>query len=190
MARPRIHDDTLRERLLEEGIGRVAEVGVEALSLRSVTAACDTSTSAVYTLFGDKQGFVDAIARRADASFTAAQRDALAAVAAGDDPFARLRALGEGYRAWARSEPAAYAVLFGPDSARVEDYTAFDPVLEEVTALVEAGHLLGDPEATAQGIWAMTHGFVTLEAAVWAGDPSVEDRWNRYLDAVITGWRS
>ncbi len=109
MARPKTYDDRLRGTLIDTAAELIAAHGAEALSLRPLAERCGTSTNAVYTLFGSKAGLVMAVITEAAASFAAAQRS----VAATDDPLADLVGLGRAYRAWAKAQPALYAVMFG-----------------------------------------------------------------------------
>ena len=60
----------------------VAADGIGALSVREVARAADTSTTAVYSLFGNKEGLSRAILVRAFDSFARAQRSASAGVSA------------------------------------------------------------------------------------------------------------
>ena len=61
MARPRSHTEGVRVRLLDEAVRMVAADGIGALSVREVARAADTSTTAVYSLFGNKEGLSRAI---------------------------------------------------------------------------------------------------------------------------------
>ena len=66
MGRPREHDEHTREALLAAAERIVAEGGPAALSVRAVADAADTTTRAVYSLFGSKDGLlVQALARDA-----------------------------------------------------------------------------------------------------------------------------
>src|SRR5262245_22297059 len=61
MGRPRLHDDATRERLLRAAETLVADGGVEALSIRRIADAVGTTTRAVYSVFGGKDGLVQAL---------------------------------------------------------------------------------------------------------------------------------
>jgi len=56
MGRPREHDEATRAALLEAAERIVADRGPTALSVRAVAEAAGTSTRAVYSLFGSKDG--------------------------------------------------------------------------------------------------------------------------------------
>lgn len=55
MGRPRIYDETLRERLIAEARQMLTVDGYHGVSLRVLTRNVETSTNAVYTLFGSKE---------------------------------------------------------------------------------------------------------------------------------------
>src|SRR5262245_15998432 len=66
MGRPREHNEATRAALLEAAERIVADGGPAALSVRAVADAAGTSTRAVYSLFGSKDGLlVEALARGA-----------------------------------------------------------------------------------------------------------------------------
>src|SRR5919108_993884 len=65
MARPREHDQRTRVALVAAAEQLVAAGGPPALSVRAAAEAVGTTTRAVYSLFGSKDGLVDALATRA-----------------------------------------------------------------------------------------------------------------------------
>src|SRR4029453_19422854 len=72
MGRPREHDDTTAAALLAAAERILAEEGLQALSLRRLAEAADTTTRAVYSLFGNKDGLIVALSQRAFALLGAA----------------------------------------------------------------------------------------------------------------------
>ena len=54
MPRPKTHDDALRRRLLERAGELLSTEGPGAVSLRKIATDVNTSTTAVYSLFGGK----------------------------------------------------------------------------------------------------------------------------------------
>src|SRR5690349_24877617 len=109
MARPRVHDDALRSRLLEEASAVVASGGAAALTVRDLAARAGTSPSAVYSLFGGRDELIRAVGDEAFDRF--AQR--LAAVPRTQDAAADLLGLGLAYRQNALADPHFYRVMFG-----------------------------------------------------------------------------
>jgi AcrR family transcriptional regulator len=65
VGRPREHDEKTRRRLTAAAERLVADGGPEALTVRAAAEAVGTTTRAVYSLFGSKNGLVDALAERA-----------------------------------------------------------------------------------------------------------------------------
>ena len=175
MARPTVHDDDLRTRLLETTAEIIDRDGADRVALREVARAAGTSTSAVYTLFGGKSELLAAVIEHAFRSFGDAQ---LAAEPHG------IRALGEAYRAWALAHPALFRLMFG-DRMPAEHAAVEAVALQSLTPLVRtvSGIRPGAAEAAQRDaviIWSQVHGAVALELAQ-AAPPGVD--W----DAVYAG---
>ncbi|MFC7880139.1 TetR-like C-terminal domain-containing protein [Isoptericola sp. NPDC057391] len=165
MARPRLHDDALRTRLLEVTSEALSTGGEHAVTVRAVAAAAGTSASAVYALFGSREELLAAVSAEGFRRFG----DHLAAVPRTDDAAADLRALGMAYRRSALDDPHFYRTMFeravrpGADAPAPVDQPTFR-VLRDATARV-----LGAPpreaESVAVGLWGLVHGLVSLELA-------------------------
>ncbi|MCZ2264411.1 TetR/AcrR family transcriptional regulator, partial [Isoptericola sp. QY 916] len=108
MARPRLHDDALRTRLLEVTSEALSTGGEHAVTVRSVAASAGTSASAVYALFGSREELLAAVSAEGFRRFATH----LAAVPRTDDPAADLRALGVAYRRSALADPHFYRTMF------------------------------------------------------------------------------
>jgi AcrR family transcriptional regulator len=65
MGRPKLHDAQTADTLLETAERIVESDGVDALTVRRVADGAGTTTRAVYSLFGSKDGLVVALGRRA-----------------------------------------------------------------------------------------------------------------------------
>jgi len=81
------HTEDLATALVDEAGQILSKEGAAALSLRRLATATGTSTMAVYTLFGDKQGLFAAMYR---AGFERLGATMTAAVEATDDPLTAL----------------------------------------------------------------------------------------------------
>lgn len=178
MARPPVYDDALRQRLLSETVEAIDTHGVDGFSLRAVTSAADTSTSAVYALFGSRDGLVAAVIDDAFASFGAAQ---LRAEADG------LTALGRAYRDWALANPVRYRLMFGgallacaPEDVPSSD-GAIAPLVRTVTALLPQANE-ADVRTRVLAIWAQVHGAVSLQLAGVMPDGT---DWRVVFEAVV-----
>ncbi len=196
MARPKLHDDALRIRLLDVAATLLTTEGPDALSLRRLAAAAGTSTSAVYALFGGKPGILRGLFIEAFTRFAAH----LDTVSPSDDPLADLLALGHAYRASALADPHLYSVMFGSPvpgfEPAPEDYAhaeaTFAPVLDTVRRAVAAGQLRdADPALIATALWANVHGLVSLElgCAMPAGAGPPGELFEAAIRANLDGWR-
>lgn len=109
MGRPRTNDDTVRDRLVEVATEMFATRPRESITVRALAAAAGTSTAALYSLFGGKDGLIGEVRDRAVAGLF---RD-LSSVPASDDPLADLYELAVAYRRWGREHSHMYTVFFG-----------------------------------------------------------------------------
>lgn len=198
MGRKRLHDEQLRQRLLDVAAERLAKDGVDGLSLRVLAAAADTSTAAVYSLFGGKPGLLTALHERAFRRFGQAQE----AVGVGDDPVEDLVRLGLAYRASAIADPHGYRIMFGGE-IRPADVTpelrqsaadTFLPLLHAVRRCVAEGRLteVVPAESIATALWANVHGLVSLELGGFlppaAGDLAAV--FETAVRSTLRGWTS
>jgi AcrR family transcriptional regulator len=188
--KPRPSPVDLAARLVDEA-GRILSTdGAAALTLRRLATATGTSTMAVYTRFGDKQGLLAAMYR---AGFERLGAAMTAAVDGVDYPVAALAELGLAYRRAALDNPHLYDLMFGrpvttfepdPEMKEVAEST-FRPLVDAVQRCIDAGAMVpGDAERVATYLWAVTHGMVSLElAGQLEGDLAARDA--AYTDALI-----
>jgi AcrR family transcriptional regulator len=196
MARPRVHDENLRARLLGHAGRLVTENGMAALSLRTLAADAGTSTTAVYSLFGGKSELLGALFEESFHSFGAAQR----AVPVTGDVIVDLLALGHAYWTWAQEHPHLYGVMFSQvlaDFARTPEQlaasaTTIEPLAGAVAAGVRSGVLVGDPFAITFAIWAAVHGVVSLAmAGCLPGDMIIDEGlFTATAAATVRGFRA
>jgi AcrR family transcriptional regulator len=196
VARPKLHDEALRIRLLDTAAALLTSEGPDALSLRRLAAEAGTSTSAVYALFGGKPGILRGLFIEAFTRFGAH----LDKVTPSDDPLTDLLVLGHAYRASALADPHLYAVMFGSSVPGFEpapsDYAhaeaPFAPLLDTVRRAIAAG-LLADtnPDLIATALWANVHGLVSLElrAATARASVSPAELFDTAIRANLNGWR-
>lgn len=178
MARPKIHDDALRTRLIDIAARVLSEQGPHAISLRTVAAEAGTSTSAIYSLFGNKGELLRALYHEGFRRLA----EHLAAVPTrkpGDDPLARLGALGDAYLNNALEQPHLYGLMFGPPlpelCATDDDLTfalsTLQTLIAAVADCVDAGIIIGPAEEAAMQLWAAEHGLASLAIAGMLGPP-------------------
>jgi len=182
MARPVIHDQHVQQRLLAVTAELVDREGPARVTLRDVASAADTSTTAIYSLFGGKAQLLTAAVDDGFRSFGESQRKA----AKGG-----LVELGRSYRAWALDHPALYRLMFGGALAAYVDCSptpdvASDsmlPLVEAVQAAQAKGRLRNEsPTVVAMAIWGQVHGLVSLELAQM-NDPATD--WAAIYEAAL-----
>jgi len=182
------HTADLATRLVDEAGRLLAREGADALTLRRLATASGTSTMAVYTLYGDKQGLLRAMYRAGFDRLGTALRDA--AAGGHDGPLESLVALGLAYRETALANPHLYGLMFGAavpgfvpdDDAKAVADAAYAPLVEGVQRCLDAGVMGGTPaERIALHLWSVSHGMVSLELAghLPAADPAAA-----YLEAL------
>lgn len=109
MGRPREHDERTRSALSAAAERLVAAGGPDALSVRAVANEAGTTTRAVYSLFGSKDGLVDALAQKA---FELLQTG-LDELPQTDDPAGDLVEVGAGvFRPFVRKHPSLFRIGF------------------------------------------------------------------------------
>lgn len=109
MGRPRLHDEQTADALLEAAERLIEADGPDALSLRRLAEQTQTSTRAVYSLFGSKDGLIVALARRAFEILVTAIR----ALPATEDPAADLVEAGVVvFRRFAVEHPSLFRLAF------------------------------------------------------------------------------
>lgn len=169
MGRPKQHDDTTREALLAAAENLVEQRGAGALSVRAVADEIGTSTRAVYSTFGSKDGLLGALAKR---SFDML-RDAIAELPHTDDPARDLvQAALTVFRPMAVEHPSLFRIAFlraapdvelGPevsDAARA----GYELLTERVQRLADADLLAGrDVQVATREFNAMCFGMSVME---------------------------
>jgi AcrR family transcriptional regulator len=199
MGRPREHDEHTRAALLQAAEEIVAERGAGALSVRAVAERAGTTTRAVYSLFGSKDGLlVEALARDAFA-FLYTEIGALEET---HDPASDLIDVGLiAFRRLVRDHPALYRIAFqrivpglqaGPELTATRQ-RAWEQLVAKVERLRPAGQLDDKPaEEAAVELIAMMDGLgsAELRGAVLRLLPEgdEEQAWRNALTSLICGW--
>jgi AcrR family transcriptional regulator len=194
VGRPKVHDEQTALALLDAAERLVAEEGLEALSVRRVAGAVGTTTRAVYSLFGAKEGLVVALGVRAFDLL----RAALEALPATGDPVADLVQAGVVvFRRFALQHPALFRlgvqhVAVPPDLAREfrgAAEHALDGLQDRVARLADAGRLgtrsLGEAVCA---FHALCEGLAALELRGVLPHDAAERLWRDALAALVAGW--
>jgi AcrR family transcriptional regulator len=103
------HRDETRQRVVKAAADLLAREGREAVTTRAVAAAAGLQPPAIYRLFGDKDGLLDAVVEHAYATFLARKRTATSP----SDPVADLRAGWDLAVEFGISNPELYALMYG-----------------------------------------------------------------------------
>ncbi len=201
MGRPRMYDEALRERLIEEARSMLSKDGYHGVSLRVLTKNVGTSTNAVYTLFGSKEALMaEGVVRDLD--------DKMASHPLNDAADARtnLFEFARAYRSHAVADPRTFHGTFeAMEEARrpgsltdrinpeVKNISAkiYQPLIalcEQIAEDFPGSNL--DPANMATALWAVIHGFIALEiaGALPLESEEAEELFNESLESLYLGW--
>jgi AcrR family transcriptional regulator len=195
VGRPREHGPAIREALLDAAERLLAEGGPDGLSVRAAADAAGTTTRAVYSVFGSKEGLLAGLAQRAFELLGAS----IALLPVSDDPAQDLvEAAVKVFRAMAIDNPAAYRITFlrvvpdldlGPGTVDASQH-ALRLLMERFERLASAGGLVGRTvtEATVE-FNALCEGLATVELRnprSLGDDP--EAVWRRSIATLVSGF--
>lgn len=188
--RPKTYPDDLRDRLVAGAIECLRHDLPSHMSLRELAASVDTSTNAIYTLFGSKDDLIEAVIVAVKPSFASALVDA----SREGDGLDALRNCMVHYRDWSVQNPGLYRLLIGSDANggvfAVGDQ-AFAAIYDLVAKLIDDGLIReDDPQLVTLSLWMSMHGLVMTEistaAAGW-GDEDCTRILTYHLDAALRG---
>jgi AcrR family transcriptional regulator len=194
--RAKLRTPALRDHVLSIAVELLARDGVAGFTARRIATEAETSTPAIYELFGDKSGLVREVFFE---GFRLLRRE-LDTAAESEDPRAQLIELLRRYRGFMRENPVLSQVMFS------RPFTDFEPgpselqasssvrvfILERVNRCIEAGVLRGDATDIAHVLVALVQGLAGAENAGRLGtsDESVDRRWSLAVGAAIEGLSS
>ena len=195
MGRPKLHGDRTAEALLDQSERIVETEGLEALTVRRVADAAGTTTRAVYSVFGSKDGLIVALGVRAFELL----RTRVSGLPTSDDPAADLVEAGvQVFRRFTVEHPSLFRIgvqwstLPAPSVAAGFRDTAWEAlaVLEERVARLEAAGLLGGRtvrEATRE-FHALCEGLAAIELRCMLPDGDEERVWRDALGTLVRGF--
>ena len=197
MGRPREHDDATRVALLAAAERLIDEHGPDAASVRAVADEVGTTTRAVYSVFGGKQGLLETLATRLFEVLGAA----IDAVPVTGDPAADVVEVSvAGFRRTALEHPSLYRLVFfrmipalelGPAYAEAGS-AAFARLEARVARLAAEGRLgRWTVRDAAHAVHALTEGLASMEIRGGMLDPATaEGVWRDAIDALLRGFAS
>jgi AcrR family transcriptional regulator len=161
--RQRYHHGDLRRALVDAAVERIAQEGVDALSLRAVARDVGVTHAAPYRHFESKAALLAAIAEEGREELGKRAWSAGEATSTQED---KVLKMGAALVRFAYERPGHYKVLFGPYrlSPHLDPTTdplgdpAVSTMVELWTPVVGAEHA----RDTALGAWALMHGVANL----------------------------
>lgn len=201
MARPRKFDETTRKALIKNTAEQILAGGVESVSLRPLAAKHGCSTTAIYTMFGSRDGLIDAVREEAIVSYLSAHEMAVRT----GEPVADMRALARSGRRWALEFPALYNVILGKagdcigarrdgstgGSSRAEfANTAMQPMYRLVRGAIDKGIFHDLPvEVIGATLWVGVHGWIAIEMSrPVLPDTDADAAFDRHVLALLRAW--
>jgi AcrR family transcriptional regulator len=193
MPRRKLRTPELKQRLREVAVEVLAREGPGGFTTRGVAGAADTSTPAVYELFGDRAGLVREV-------FFEGFRmlgSRLAQTPETDDRIADLRALAGAYRAFMNEFPQLARVMysrpfvdFEPGPSELEAGASVRTlIVSRIQRCIDAGEIEGEATDVAHGLVALIQGLAEAEISQRLGTSraSIERRWSLAIDAMLAG---
>ncbi|WGM45967.1 hypothetical protein KOAAANKH_00832 [Brevundimonas sp. NIBR10] len=129
-----------RERVLDAASKLIVQGGIAALTTRAVAAAASVQPPALYRLFGEKRGLLNAVAERGLAPFVAQK----ASAKLHPDPVQDLRNAWDGFVAFGLANPAVFAIMNeigAPGPAPPAMLTGISILRERVQRIARKGQL-------------------------------------------------
>jgi AcrR family transcriptional regulator len=128
---------TNRDRIIDAAAKLLAEDGRDAVSTRAVSAAAGVQAPAIYRIFGDKQGLLDAVASHGFETYLRDKKDNPAT----DDPVADLRRGWDLHVGFGLANPALYSLIYGDLRESPAARQAAEILAAMIHRIAEAGRL-------------------------------------------------
>lgn len=146
----REHPSDGRTRIVAAAARLLRRSGPAAVTTRGVAEAAGVQAPAIYRLFGDKDGLLDAVAEHVLTQWVTRKAAAVAAVKPDDDPLQELYAAWQLQLDFGVSNPHLFRLLTDPDRAlRSPAFVAGKQMLEQRVQRVAAAGLLRVSESRA-----------------------------------------
>jgi AcrR family transcriptional regulator len=182
------HHGDLANAVIEAGLRRVRQRGLDAVSGRELAGVVGVAPSAIYRHFADKDQLRAAIAQAAREQLARAMSQPKASNLTKASAYARFRAIGEAYIEFALSEPRLYAAAFSDCRPSREDSPSGWSILAEaLDALVATGAMPRSRRAGAELVaWSAAHGISDLLLSPYLEIHLKSDR-RRMIKVVLDG---
>lgn len=183
----RISAEAQKAALLDAASEMLAKEGPAALSLRKLASAVGTSTMAIYTAFGGKDGLIAALYEEAFERMATMQES----VPQLENPLQWLAGLGAAYRQFALNHPAYYALMISSTLPVSQWQSTDEPVARGIARQRAYRFLQGcvsacqreglidpiiDTEEVTAIFWATVHGHASLELAGFHETQAIAER--------------
>jgi AcrR family transcriptional regulator len=167
------------------------ELGYQALSMRKVAERAGYTATTLYRYFQDKDDLLFAMVSEGLSAFTRELREGRES---GEEPLARIEAMGLAYIRFGLDHPALYRLLFiqRPDflgrgrgdiqTLRVESFSLLRGAVAEAMSAGAAAH--GDAAAVSMSLWAVVHGVTSLAITM----PGVSRAQANQMAIEAVGW--
>jgi AcrR family transcriptional regulator len=181
--------DQARHRVIEAAIGLLERDGRDAVTTRSVAVAAGMQPPAIYRLFGDKEGLLDAVAEHGFATFVAAKR----ASSGPRDPIEDLQAGWDLAVEFGLENPALFTLMYSePTRTASPAFRAgMEILMGRIRRLAAGGWLRVGEELTAAIIHATARGAVLtwLSLPDDRRDPALLTTLRESMVAAVTSER-
>ncbi|HEY3259037.1 MAG TPA: helix-turn-helix domain-containing protein [Pseudonocardiaceae bacterium] len=195
MGRPKEHNETTASKLLAAAERVVETEGQDALSVRRIAAEAETTTRAVYSLFGSREGLLAALGTRAFQLLGAS----VSALPATKNSAADLVEAGLVFRAFAVEHRSLFALavqrtLTAPQVAaglRPAQTEALPDLRAAIERLEADGLLGGRPiRNVVYEFHALCEGLAAVELRGLMPQGEEEGLWRDALTALVAGFRA
>jgi AcrR family transcriptional regulator len=195
MGRPREHDNTTRLALLHAAEKLIEADGPDAASVRAVADIVGTTTRAVYSVFGSKDGLLGALATQLFEMLSAALDECVLSDSPIDDVVTMSLF---GFRRTAIEHPALYGLVFlrivpeldlGPEFDLAAG-AAFGRLEAQLKRLGSQGGLGAmNSRSAAQAVHGLTEGLASMELRGMFATPRDAERvWRQSVRALVEGF--
>jgi AcrR family transcriptional regulator len=191
--RPKLRTPMLRDQVLQAAVTILSDQGAAGFTTRRVAQGAQTSPSAIYELFTDKQGLVREVFYEGFRTL----EGRLDERAGSGEPRADLLALFGEFRRFFCENPELAKLMFsrpfvdfdpGPEELKAGDSTRTH-IVAAVRRCAHAGMVEGDETDIAHVLLALAQGLALQEAGGWLGTTKVSKnkRWSLAFDVALRG---